>query len=488
MQGALAPLLDTPPGTLLSYAICLEANPRFFAEYVDDMRILIVGAGAVGSNLARQLSDEGHDVSMVEGDAELATKLSERLDAHVVQGNATTPSILESAGIERAGMLIAVTDLDEVNIVVCLLASKYGVATTVARLRNEELSGPGSPVSFGDSKEVRIDQVINPEGVTVNSVMDLIGTPGSTDVAEFANGDILLRGFDVTPEAPIAGRTLAGLKDLAQTDQFLIVGILRKGQGMVIARGDQEILAGDRIFVLVARYMLPFFLPLVNRRVWATKKVVIFGASRTGLSLALRLEEVVDNITVIEPDTARAEEAAATLQKSLVLKGMGTDVDVLREANVQAADFFVSAIEDEEPMLLAALLAKKQGAKKTIVITSEPDYVPIINSLDVDAVINPRLLTVNAILRYVRRGKILSVVQLGDSDAEVIEMVVVEGSKLVGKPLKKIRFPDSSLVGAIHRGDMMTIPHGDTVAQAGDRMVVFALPGALPKVQALFSG
>lgn len=451
------------------------------------MRILIVGAGAVGSNLARQLSAADHDIAMVEENAGLAARLSERLDAHVLQGNATSPSILESAGIERADLLIAVTDLDEVNIVVCMLASKYGVPTTVARIRNDELSGPDAPISFMDSREVRIDRVINPEGVMVNSVIDLIGTPGSTDVAEFADGAILLRGFDVSPDAPIAGRTLADLKDLAQTDQFLIVGILRERKAMAIARGDQEILAGDRIFVLVAREMLPFFLPLVNRRVWETKKVVIFGASRTGLRLAERLEEVIDNITVIEPDSARADEAAAALKRSLVLKGSGTDVDVLKEANVQAADFFVSAFEDEEPMLLAALLAKKQGAKKAIVITSEPDYVPIINSLDVDAVINTRLLTVSAILGYVRRGKVLSVVQLGDSDAEVIEVVVIEGSKLVGKPLKKIRFPDNSLVGAIHRDGTMTIPHGDSIVQAGDKMIVFALPDALPTVQALFA-
>lgn len=451
------------------------------------MKILITGAGAVGSNLARQLSDEGHDIAVVEGDQSNVDRLAERMDALVVRGNATSPSVLESAGIEGADMVIAVTDADEINIVVCMLATHYGVVTTVARIRNEELSGPSSPIKFGSSVEARIDRVINPERVTVNSIMDLIATPGSTDAAEFANGAVLLRGFDVLPDAPIAGRTLAELEKITPTNQFLIVGIYRNQKMMIVARGKERILAGDKIFVLLARETAALFLPIVNRHVWETKKVIIFGAGRTGLMLAERLERVIDNIAVIEPDEDRAEQAAAQLDRTLVLKGVGTDIEVLKEANVEAADFFISAFEDEESMLLAALLAKKQGAKKAIVITSEPDYVPIISSLDIHAVINPRLLTVSAILRYVRRGKVLSVVKLADSDAEVIEMAAVAGSKIVGEPLRDIRFPENSIVGAVYHGGVMTIPHGDSVIEPGDKVIVFALPDALPKVQALFS-
>ena len=447
------------------------------------MNVVVVGAGAVGLNLAQQLSHEGHDVAVVEQCADAADEMRDRLDAIVVCGEGSDPQTLEQAGIRAADMVVAVTDCDEVNVVVCLLADRFGVQRKIARVRATELSGANA--LFPD-RPLPIDLMVNPEEHTVGLVLKMIETPGAVDVADFAGGEILLRGFDVPSDAPIANRKLAELRAAWEGEAFLVAGILRDGE-VIIPSGEDVVRPHDEIFVIASRHTLPLLLPMVNRRSIEARRVIIYGGGRGGICLASALEERGLDVVVIEPDMARAEAAAAELERALVLRGQATEAELLDEADVETADFFIGAFEDDEPNLLAALVAKKNGARRTIVITSEPDYVPIMKSIDIDAVVNPRLVTVGAILRHVRRGRILSVAKLTESGAEAVESIAPAGSPIVGRPLRETKMPRGAIIGAIWRENEVVIPTGDTVVGPGDRVVAFVLPDAVDRVQALVS-
>ncbi|MGQ3684654.1 MAG: Trk system potassium transporter TrkA [Candidatus Loosdrechtia sp.] len=447
------------------------------------MKIVVVGAGAVGYNLARQLSTEGHDISVIEKDPDLVERLTEKLDVSVVAGNATTPSILEDAGVKNAEMLLAVTNSDEVNMVVCTFAHSYNVRTKIARIRNPELTDD-KPILHQNG--FHIDHVVNPDKITVNSILDIIGTPGAIYVADFTGGHILLRGFDVPADAPIVGKKLSELKEIESTDSFLIVAIERNEQ-MVIPTGETKLQPHDNIFVLVAKEVLPFFLPMVNRRADEVEKVVIYGVNVTSLELARKLENQKIDVTIIEPDKEKTQEAARVLDKTIVLQGNALDIDILKEASIDISDFFVALSGNEQTNFLSALLAKRFGAQKVIVLTEDPAFVPIINTLGVDIVVNPRLVTVGSILQHIRRGHTLSVVKFQRSEAEAMEFIVDEDAKIAGKRLREITFPQGSIIGAIVREGAMQIPTGNSLINPGESVIVFALPNAIEKVQSLFS-
>lgn len=446
------------------------------------MKILIVGAGAVGFNLAKQLSSEGHDISVVEHDNALVRKINEKLDVFAIVGGGSSPNILEAAGIQQVEMVLAVTNSDEVNIVVCMLANQYGVKKKIARIRNYEFTGKNF---FMEKKDFCIDCMINPDLITVNSILKIIETPGSTYVADFKGIDVVLRGFNISDDAPIVGKRLSELAEIESMDSFLIVAIQR-GEDMIIPTGDTLIKQGDNVYVIAAETGLPYFLPMVTKRSQKVTRVLIYGATNTGILISKRLENSSIDVSLIEPKEETADKAASELEKTVVLRGNATDIDLLKEASIESTDFFIAASNDDQSNLLAAILAKKSGAKKTIVITNEPDYVAIFSSLDIGVVINPRQIMVSEILQYVRRGNTTSVMKINESDAEAIEFVVEKGAKIEGKQLSDIKFPQGSILGAIIRNGVMDIPSGKSIINLGDRVIVFSLPAAIKKVQSIF--
>jgi trk system potassium uptake protein TrkA len=282
------------------------------------------------------------------------------------------------------------------------------------------------------------------------------------------------------------GRNFSELEDIEYTDSFLIVYIQR-GDEMITPTHSTEILPDDNIFVLISKAGLPYFLPMVNRRADEVEKVIIYRASRTGLQLARDLENSSIDVTMIEPEKDKAEMAAAYLKDAIVLHGDATEIDLLKEAAIEDTDIFIALSENEQTNLLTSLLAKKHGAKKAIVLTNDPALVPIINQVDVDVVVNPRLVTAGSILQHIRRGQILSIAKLGDSEAEAIELIAESGSEIVKKPLSKIKFPKKSILGAIVRNGTMLLPKGVDIIHPGESVVVFTLPEAIERVQALFS-
>ena len=449
------------------------------------MKILIIGAGAVGFNIAKQLSKEGHDISVIDENPKLVRQVSENLDVFVVAGNGTSPSVLESAGVREADMVLAVTTSDEVNIIVCILASQYGNGKIIriARIRNSEFTNNDS---LFKQNSFCVDHMINPEQIIVESIINIIETPGATFAVDFPIGNVILRGFHVPEDAPLVGKNFSELEDIEYTDSFLIVYVQRDDE-MIIPTHSTKILPNDNIFVLISKAGLPYFLPMVNRRADEVEKVIIYSTSRTGLQLAKALENSPIAVTIIEPEKDKAEMAAADLKNALVLHGDATEIDVLKDAAVEITDIFIALSENEQTNLLASLLAKKHGAKKTIVLTNDTALAHIINQVDVDVVVNPRLVTASAILQHIRRGQILSIAKLGDSEVEAIELIAEDGSEIVKKPLRKIRFPKKSILGAVVRNNTMLLPKGIDAIHPGESVVVFTLPDDIERVQALFS-
>jgi len=447
------------------------------------MRILIVGAGIVGFNLAEELSQEGHDIAIVDIDGDRIKSIADKLDVLTVKGNACLPSVLDQARVRTAEMVIAVTEKDEVNLMVSFLAYKFNVKKRFARLRHSEFT---SEDKIFEPSELYVDHAINPGQIVIESILMILKTPGAVNVAEFANGEILLRGFDVDADAPIANKTIKELRAVSELNSFLVVAIVRDGS-LLIPKDEDILQVGDKIYLLVDKELLPLVLPMLNRKVDEVQKIVIYGANRVSINLAKKLEQFIPDLAIIEPDLEQANQAADALSNTMVLHGKGTDVDLYNDINIQDADLFLSLSNDDESNILSALLAKKYGAKRAVVITNDPDYLPILDSIGMDVAINPRLISVSAILRHVRKGQVVKVHKLMEGEAEIMEILVSENSKVANRKISKLKIPKDALVGAILRNGEMVVPNGDTIIEAGDSVIVVTLPHSIDKIEKIFS-
>ena len=316
------------------------------------MKILIVGAGVVGFQLANELSKEGHDISIIDLNPAKIKKINEKLDVLSFLGNGCQPSVLKKAGIETSEMVIAASSVDEINIIICTLANKFKVKKKIARIRNLEYTGCEKILNL---KDLFVDTAINPDEIIIDFIGKIMETPGTMNVAEFAEGKIQLRGFDISKDAPIVGKKLSELSGLYSLDSFLITGISRNGE-MLIPKGEDQVQIGDHLYVLVAEDLLPLILPMLTKYVDAIQKVVIYGANTVGINIAKILEEKFETVTLIEPNTEKAEFAASILNKTTVLYGEATDQDLLKDANIASADFFMALSDDDESNLLSSLL------------------------------------------------------------------------------------------------------------------------------------
>ena len=435
----------------------------------------------VGFNLAQELSKEGHDIAIIDQLPEKMRRISDTLDVLSVIGNACLPSVLMRAGIENIEMVIAVTDKDEINLLVCALVSKFNVKKRFARLRNQEYTKEGHLFSF---EELSIDHAINPGHIITDTIVKIISTPGVVNVAEFAEGEVLLREFDIPENAPIAGKQIQELSGVSSMDSFVIVAIVRAGK-LVIPKGDDVIKPGDKIYTIVDKDFLPFLLPMLNKSVEEVEKVVIFGANQVSINLAKALEKTIRDVSIIEPSREKAHQAAEELSRCVVHHGSGTDLNLFNDINMEDADFFLSLSDDDENNILAALLAKKHGAKRALVITNDPEYLPILDSIGMDITINPRLITVSAILKHLRKGRVMSVFRLIE-EAEVMEIGVDDNSSIVNKKIAKVKFPENAMIGALLRKGEMMVPTEDIEIKAGDSVIVVAQPQAIEKIEKLF--
>jgi trk system potassium uptake protein TrkA len=446
------------------------------------MRVIIVGAGEVGFHLAERLSLENQDVVIIEMDPERAERASELLDVMTLVGNGASIPILEDAGIRDARMLLAVTSKDEVNLISCLAAKRMNVRYTIARISNPDYYGRGSVLS---RERLGIDLMINPEREAARETFQLLQSAAATDVANFAHGQVQLVGLAVKEGAPVSGKSVRRLASELKDFRFVLVGIVRDGE-TAIPVGSSRIEAGDHIYVLSPTEEVALIPPLAGYDPFDLRRVMIAGGSAEGLFLAERLEKNGIECTILDSDRRRCMELAETLPKSLVLHGDATDTELLEMEGVAGLDGYVAATSHDETNLLSALVAKSVGARKVVSLVEKFEYLPLVRKVGLDAAVSPRMSAVNAILRYVRRGRVTTVATLKGIDAEAIEFKVAKGVPIAHKTLAELPFPPGGIIGTIIRGDEILIPRGEDMVLPGDEVIVFALPEALPEIEKFF--
>ncbi|RME35045.1 MAG: Trk system potassium transporter TrkA, partial [Deltaproteobacteria bacterium] len=403
-----------------------------------------------------------------------------------IEGNGASAETLEQAGIKQTDIFIAVTNQDEVNILSCLLAREYGVKTLIARVKSIEYSGRRAVLS---KEKLGIDLLINPEDAVAEEMVKLVRRTGTFDVAEFVEGKIQFLGYRITPESPLCDLTLRELGELKGIYRFVVTAIQRDSS-TIIPRGDDTIQAGDRIFVVAHQNDLPaiqYLLEQKEEKRSRRPRAFILGGGHIGLHVAMDLEALGYDVRVIDRDQKRCEQISARLKRALVIHAEGTDIQVLLDEGIATADFFIAATENDESNILCSLLARHHGVRRTLTLVNQPELLNLAPSLGIDACLSPRIAAAGAILKYVRRGQVISIATIEGSNAEVLELAAEPGCQAVGVELAQIHFPEGAIVGAIVRDDSYEIPTGASVIQPGDRVVVFSLPGAVAKVEAFFS-
>ena len=447
------------------------------------MRVIIIGAGRIGTSLAKSLSQENNEVYLIEKDEDVARGEGDKLDVKMIVGNAADPDILERANVRETELVLAVSTSDETNIVVCMLAGLYGAKRRIARVRNTSLSGALARFGYDQFK---ISEIINPELVAARAIQKIIQTPGASEVSDFADGKILLRAFDIPKSSPLCGSRIGELREEDFPWPFLVVSIIRNDK-VIIPTGDTTIEAEDHIYVLIPAPSLGEFLMFVNPEVKLPKKVVIYGATITGIHVAKGLSEKKLEVFLIEEDAVLANDVAGTLENVRVINGSASEQDILMECGIEVADVFIAATNDDHLNLISSVLAKSLGAKTSIITTQQQDYMRIVDALDVDAIISPHSLAVEQILRLVRGKGIRAVTKLMEGETEALEFVPQEGSAITKGPLKTIKFPKNSIVGAVYSDDEVVLAGGETHIKAGERVIVFCHETAAKKLQDMFT-
>ncbi|MFT4149604.1 MAG: Trk system potassium transporter TrkA [Paracoccaceae bacterium] len=450
------------------------------------MKIIICGAGQVGWQIARQLSGEKNDVTIIDTNADLVRRAADTLDVQGVVGHASYPDVLEKAGARDADMLIAATHSDEVNMVACQVAeSVFGITRKVARIRAQNYLDAAYNDLYGRD-DLAIDVVISPEREVAEAALQRLAAPVTFDTESFMNGRAQLLGITLEEDCPVLNTPLRQLNELFSTLRAIVVGVRRDGRLFAPDPGDQ-LFAGDQIYVFSHSEDVNRTLEIFGKRLRKQERVIIVGGGSVGLGVARALEQRADRVRakVIERDRATAERAADALERTIVLNGDGMDMDLLMEASIDRADALLAVTDDDRTNLLVSVRAKQAGCPMAIALVNDPTLAPLMGPLDIDAFINPRATTVSSILRHIRHGRVRQIYSLGDSEAEVIEAQVLTTSPMAGKRVADIDFPEGVLVGLVMKGDKVLKPAGDLRIEAGDIVGLFAMTKDVPEVERL---
>lgn len=446
------------------------------------MRVIIVGAGEVGYQIAKFLTYEGVDVVIIDRDGDKLKRISEELDIATIEAEGSDPSAFKEAGADKADLLLAVTNSDETNMIACLLGkAMFNIKRKIARIRNpdyffnKELLG---------SSNLDIDPAINPELETARAITRLLESPFATEVIDFEQGRIMVIGFKIPPDSPITGKKLKAIRTILHKD--FLIGLIERYENVIVPSGDDILQEGDIVYVPLRKEEIHEIAESLGVPAKPVKRVMILGGGRIGYYIASRIENRTD-VKIIEKDEERCKFLSKHLGKSLILYGDGADKKLLIEENVSNMDAYIAVSNNDELNIMASLLAKKLGAKKVIALVNRTDYIPLAHNLGIQSVICPRLITASIILRYVRRGEILSLLAIAENKAEIIEVVVSKASSIVGRSLKEGIFPANAIFGAIIRGERIIIPTGEDFIKENDKLIIFALKESIKEVEKLLT-
>lgn len=446
------------------------------------MNIIIAGAGEVGTHLAKMLSNEYHDIVVIDTDTEKLALLSTSTDLLVVEGPATSMSVLKEANVKKAELFVAVTSSENTNILSATLAKRLGAKKVIARIDNSEFMLPNNKDIF---LHLGIDSLIYPEKLAAKEVIDLLGQTSSTEFVDFSGGKLSLAALILDEDAPVIEQTLQQATKDNKNLEFRAVAITRDGE-TIIPRGNDQFKVNDMVFVISNQRGIKEMLKYSGKTNIHVHNLMILGGGRIGISIAKELEKNA-NVKIIEQDKDESIRLANYFKDALVIQGDGRDTELLMQEGLQYMDAFVAVTGDSETNILVSLAAKKMGVKKIIAEVENLDYIKLAESMGIDTVINKKLLAASRIFRHTMSTEVSDIKCFTGSDAEVLEFIVKPNSRVTKGKLKEIDFPKDAIVGGVVRGDASYIAKGTTEIKAYDRVVVFALPSAINKVGKFFN-
>jgi len=452
------------------------------------VRVIVCGAGQVGSSIARQLASEANDVTVIDSNAATIQKLTETEEVRSLVGCASLPNILDEAGAKNADMIIAVTYSDEVNMIACQVAhSIFEVPEKIARVRDQSYLDPVWSELYSPSN-MPIDLIISPEIEVARAIFRRLKVPGALDSLSFGDGRLQVIAVRCQEGCPVVNTPLRQLTELFPDLNIVVLGIMRSDK-LIVPKGDDQMLVGDEVYFVADSKHVERSMSVFGHEEKEARRMAIVGGGNIGLFLAKKLEDEHPdlNLKIIEVSSKRAQYLAENLSRTTVIQGDALDSQILAEANISMAEAIIAVSNEDEVNILASLLAKRAGCQTAITLINRPNYAPLMGALGVDVAVSPRESTVSTILRRIRRGRILGIQSIRDGLAEIVEAEALETSQLVGKPLKEINLPNGILLGAILRDDKVIIPRGDSVIQPHDRVVVLASSSVVKKLEKLFT-
>ncbi len=451
------------------------------------MKIIVCGAGRVGEGIARKLSEEGNTVTVIDLSSKLIQRITTDLDVRGFVGHGAYPETLEKAGAAEADMLIAVTHVDEVNMVACQVAySLFNIPVKIARVRAQGYLDPAWRDLYAQQK-LPVDVIISPEIEVGQNILRRLETPGTYDSLSFAEGRVSMVGVQVDEDCSLLETPLHQLKELFPDFNSAHITAIKREERWFIPQNEDQILAKDHVYVTTFSDYMPRILDLFGKNQEKARRILVVGGGNIGTYVAQSLEKAKGlRLSLIEIGKQQAEEAALQLNHTMVLQGDALDWATLREAGIAEAEAVICLTNEDKVNLLSSVIAKREGAGRTICLINEHFFIPLQEEFGIDVFVDPRSVTISTILQHVRRGRIVSLRSVDGGQAEAIEAVALKTSPLVGLPLGKMNLPSGLSIGAILRNDEIFIPDENFIIQADDHVILFILEEDIRTVEQLF--
>jgi trk system potassium uptake protein len=446
------------------------------------MRIIIAGAGEVGTHLAKMLSNENHEIILIDPEDERLKPIDSTLDVLTYAGSATSVKILQDLLVKKTDLFIAVTHSEDTNILSSILAKRFGAIKTIARIDNIDYLEQSTQEFF---KSIGIDSLIYPELIAAREVLGLLHETGATDFMEFCSGKLAMYVQKLDEKAPIINKSLQEISISHRTDKYRAVAIKRSGK-TIIPRGNEQFRLNDLVYVISTHEGIDEMMITSGKENFEAKRIMILGGSRIGKHIAIYMQRTSE-VKLIDSSTKRCEDLAEILDNTLIINGDGRNVDLLEQEGITQMDAFVAVTGNSETNILSCLLATKMGVKKTIAEVENMEYINLAENTGIDTIINKKISAASRIFRHTTSPNVNQVKLMTGTDAEVLEFIVPANSKITKGTLRSIDFPKDAIVGGGTRDGVPFIATGDTIINANDKVVVFTLPSAYEKLSKFFT-
>jgi trk system potassium uptake protein TrkA len=448
------------------------------------MKIIIAGAGEVGFHLAKLLSYESQDITLIDSQKESLAYADNHLDIRVLRGDATSISVLRDAQVQDSDLVIAVTSSETTNLTLCMLAKQLGCKRTIARISNTEFIKNKDLLRFSD---LGIDELISPEALAATEIQLLLNKSAFNDTYEFEEGELIMVGVSLIKSAPFVGKMVKEAAKIFPELHFMPIALQRTGtQYTVIPRGDTLFKEGDQVYFITVKEGVDELYKLTGKKKAEIKNVMILGGSKVGYKTARDLCANKFNVKLIEKNKEKAFDLADELPNALVINGDGRNVELLEEESLESMDAFIAVTGNSETNIMSCLVAKSKYIKKTIALVENMDYFQLSHSIGIDTLINKKLLAANNIFRHIRKGEVVALMRLNNLNAEILEFIVKKNSKVTGATIRELDFPKTATIGGVVRDGVGHIALGGFRIKEGDRVVVCCLPSEIPKIERMF--